>query len=137
MLDKDFSIQKTAEPLAPVHSGERITELDVLRGFAMMGVLLAYTLWNLGNAAEETYSPTEFALNWLLSALVDSKAYTLLATLFGLGFSIQMMRAEERGVKFVRFYCRRLFALLLIGLGHALLLRNGDVLVEYAVFGFA
>ncbi|HEY0461979.1 MAG TPA: DUF418 domain-containing protein [Pyrinomonadaceae bacterium] len=136
MPDKDFSIQKTAEPMAPVHSGERITELDVLRGFAMMGVLLAYALWNLGNAPEETYSQAQFVLNKVLGWLIDTKAYTTLATLFGLGFSIQLVRARSRGINIVPVYCRRLSVLLLIGLAHALLLRNGDILVPYATMGF-
>src|SRR5204862_5060534 len=53
----------------------------------------------------------------------------------GLGFSIQLRRAEDRGLSIVPVYCRRLFGLLLIGLAHALLLRNGDILVPYAVMG--
>jgi uncharacterized protein len=102
----------------------------------MMGVLLAYALWNLGNAPEETYSQAQFVLNKVLGWLIDTKAYTTLATLFGLGFSIQLGRARSRGINIVPVYCRRLSVLLLIGLVHALLLRNGDILVPYATMGF-
>ena len=132
----DLSIQDAAPPLQPVQPGERIAALDVVRGFALFGVLLAYTLWNLGSPPEDTYSNADRILNWVLSALVDTKFYTLFAFLFGLGFSIQLARAEARGVSIVPVYCRRLLALLLIGLAHALLLRNGDILVPYAVMGF-
>ena len=119
--------------LQPVAPGERIAALDILRGFALGGVLLAYTLWNLGSAAESTYSTLDRALNTLLTALVDTKCYTLLAFLFGLGFALQLRRV---GHDIISVYCRRLLALLLIGLAHALLLRNGDILVPYAMMGF-
>jgi uncharacterized protein len=133
---RDLSIQSASAPLQPVSPGERIPALDVLRGFALFGVLLAYTLWNLGSPPEETYSNADRILNRVLPALVDTKFYTLFAFLFGLGFSIQLTRAEARGISIVPVYCRRLLALLLIGLAHALLLRNGDILVPYAVMGF-
>jgi len=120
----------------PVSAGERILALDVVRGCALSGVLLAYALWNLGSPPEPTYSQADHILDRTLTALVDNKCYTLLATLFGLGFSMQLARAEARGASSVTVYCRRLLVLLLIGLAHALLLRNGDILVPYAVMGF-
>jgi uncharacterized protein len=133
---RDSSIQSAAAPLQPVLPNERIPALDVVRGFALFGVLLAYALWNLGSPPEDTYSNVDRMLNWMLSALIDTKCYTLFAFLFGLGFSIQLTRAEARGSSIVPIYCRRLLALLLIGLAHALLLRNGDILVPYAAMGF-
>ncbi|MCI0389372.1 MAG: DUF418 domain-containing protein [Acidobacteria bacterium] len=132
----DLSIQNAATQIQPVQPSERIPALDVVRGFALFGVLLAYTLWSLGAPPEQTYSQADRILNFVLSTLVDTKFYTLFAFLFGLGFSMQLTRAEDRGVSFVPVYCRRLLSLLLIGLAHALLLRNGDILVPYAVIGF-
>jgi uncharacterized protein len=136
MSDNNLPIQNWATPLQPVKQSERIPSLDVLRGFALFGVLLAFALWNQGSPPEETYGQVDRILDKVLSALVDTKAYTLFAVLFGLGFSIQLMRARERGTSIVPVYCRRLLALLMIGLVHALLLRNGDILVPYAVMGF-
>ena len=136
MLKNDFSMQNVSPLLEPVQSDERIPALDVVRGFALIGVLLAYVLWNLGTPPPETYSTAEKILNFVLTMLIDTKAYTIFATLFGLGFAIQMRRAEARGGNFAQVYCRRLLALLGIGLAHALLLRNGDILVPYAVMGF-
>lgn len=121
--------------LQPVSRDERIPALDVLRGFALFGVLLAFTMWSLGNAPRESYSKINVVLDTVLSVLVDAKFYTLFAFLFGLGFSIQLQRAHAKGISVVPVYCRRLVALALIGLAHALLLRNGDVLVPYAVMG--
>lgn len=137
MAANDLPIRDGATRLEPVKSSERIPALDVLRGFALFGVLLAYALWNLGGPPEEEYSRADQVLNVVMSALVDTKFYTLFATLFGLGFSIQMTRASARGTSIVPLYCRRLLALIVIGLAHALLLRNGDILVPYAVMGFS
>jgi uncharacterized protein len=61
---------------------------------------------------------------------------TLFAVLFGLGFAIQMGRAEARGVRFLSFYSRRLLVLLLLGLAHGILLWWGDILASYALLGF-
>ena len=120
-------------PLQPVAGDERIPALDALRGFALLGVLLAYTLWSLGNPPRESYSQINSVLDTALSVLIDTKFYTLLAFMFGLGFSLQLQRADQRGLNIVPLYCRRLVALALIGLAHALLLRNGDILLPYAV----
>src|SRR5687768_11552321 len=135
MKDNDSYILDATSAMQPLSQSERILALDVMRGFALFGVLLAYAVWNLGSPPEESYSQINIVLNTALSALVDTKAYTLFAFLFGLGFSIQLQRAETRGQSIVPVYGRRLIGLLLIGLAHALLLRNGDILVPYAVMG--
>lgn len=136
MLGNNASIQNAEHALQPVEPSERILALDVLRGFALFGVLVAYALWNLGTPPEQTYSEVDRILERVLTALVDTKAYTLFAVMFGLAFSIQLTRATARGVSVVPAYRRRLLALLLIGLVHALLLRNGDILVPYAAMGW-
>jgi uncharacterized protein len=100
---------------------------------AILGVLVAYTVWNLGGPPLDTYSTAEKLLNFVLATLVDTKAYTLLAFLFGLGFAIQLARAKE---DIIPLFIRRLIALMAIGIIHSLLLRNGDILVPYATMGF-
>src|SRR5437763_3179328 len=66
--------------------------------------------------------------------VVQGKCITLFAFLFGLGFAVQMTRAEERG-RSVSFYPRRLLILLCIGLFHAWVIWPGDILVDYAAVG--
>ena len=119
----------------PVSGQERILALDVLRGFAMVGVLIAYCMWSLGTAPEESWSPLDRRIGDAVGFLIDGKFYTILATLFGLGFSIQLGRASDDATA-VETYCRRLVILAGIGLAHALLLRNGDILLPYALTGF-
>jgi uncharacterized protein len=124
------------EPLGPVSQGERVATLDVLRGFALFGVLLAYTFWSLGTAPEETWTPVDRALAWMQETFVDGKFMTLFSFLFGLGFAIFLDRASARSADPVPIYRRRLLVLLVIGLVHALTLRDGDILAPYAILGF-
>src|SRR4051812_1822338 len=124
-----MAVSAAPQPTAP---GERILALDVLRGFAMFGVLIAYCMWSLGTAPEESYSAFDKGLDQALSFTVDGKFYTTLATLFGLGFSLQLGRASSDKAA-ARLYRRRLAVLAAIGLIHALLLRNGDILLPYAL----
>ena len=127
---------KPINALLPVSPAERINSIDVLRGLAMFGVLIAFAVWNLGGPPANTLGAADKIIEFVLGILVDSKAYTTLAFLFGVGFSIQMARADDRGANIVPVYVRRLIAMMAIGLAHALLLRNGDILVPYATMGF-
>lgn len=120
---------------APTAPGERIVALDVIRGFAMFGVLVAYCVWSLGTLPEESFSRLDRALGDALGFLVDQKFYTLLAFLFGLGFQLQLSRSSAGDAAAARLYRRRLLVLAGFGLVHALLLRNGDILLPYAVAG--
>ena len=119
----------------PVAGRERILALDVLRGFAMVGVLVAYCMWSLGTAPDERWSALDRRIGDFVGFAIDGKFYTILATLFGLGFSIQLGRASN-DASAVETYCRRLAVLAGIGLAHALTLRNGDILLPYALTNF-
>ena len=136
MPDNNLRTEAAANGLLPISPAERINSIDVLRGLAMLGVLIAFAVWNLGGPPSSQLSSFDKILELVLGVVVDAKAYTLLAFLFGVGFSIQMVRAEASGSSIVPVYVRRLFALMAIGLTHALLLRNGDILVPYATMGF-
>ena len=83
----------TTADIQPIAPGDRILALDVLRGFAMCGVLVAYCMWSLGTAPDEQWSPLDRALGRFVGFAVDGKFYTILAFLFGLGFSLQLERA--------------------------------------------
>jgi uncharacterized protein len=119
----------------PVAPGERILELDVIRGFAMFGVLVAYCLWSLGTLPAERFTSLDKGLDQLAGFAVDGKAYSLLAFLFGLGFQLQIGRLGTDDRQSVRLYLRRMLVLAAIGLVHALLLRNSDILLPYAAAG--
>jgi uncharacterized protein len=126
--------------LAPVSPRERVATLDVLRGFALLGVLLAnlYVLYSFRFASRDPMqdSGIDLVARWFMALFVHSRAQTLLTFLFGFGFAVQLVRAQERGQRVLPIYLRRLFALLAIGWCHVLLLSWVDVTWGYAITGF-
>src|SRR5213078_3723034 len=97
-------------------------------------------LWSNLNDWYGTADPTssfDRALAFGQEFLVESRFYTLLCFLFGIGFGIQLLRAAERGRSVQRTYMRRSAALLAIGLVHALVIWHGDILTMYALVSFA
>src|SRR5262245_27699680 len=97
----------------PVAAPERIGATDMLRGWAMFGVL-----WSNLNDWYGTTDPItglDRALAWSQEWLIESRFYSLLILLFGVGFGIQLARARERGTDLRATYVRRAGALLVIG----------------------
>ncbi len=131
------------KPLAPVSATERVVSLDVLRGFALLGILISNMLHFsqpldlMGFRGGWWLGPGDRTADWISIFLVEGKFYPLFSFLFGLGFSIQMDRAASRGLDFRAIYRRRLFILMGFGLAHGIFLWEGDVLMPYAVCGFA
>lgn len=138
---KGFSTVITAAPTA---NNDRYLIMDVLRGFALFGVMLI-NLTELGGetilitkqqlAALPAEKLDEATLFWV-NLLVYDKANTLFAVLFGLGFWVQMQRLEARGAPFAAVYLRRITILLVIGLVHLLLFFAWDILHVYAIAAF-
>jgi len=125
----------------PVAQSDRIQVIDILRGFALLGILLvnmelfSHPVQHVFFGPKEWTGQADQLAVWGIRFLAEGKFYSLFSFLFGLGFALQIQRAEARGTRFVPFYLRRLFILLLIGLAHAIFLWTGDILVLYAVTG--
>lgn len=121
---------------------DRIQLLDIVRGFALFGVLLANLLWtgpalSLTEAERAALPTAEFdsVAELVAELFVFDKANTLFAFLFGLGFAIQLERGERRGGSFLARFARRLGVLFLFGMLHNFLLWFGDILHLYALTG--
>jgi uncharacterized protein len=123
--------------LRPLSGRERLPLVDALRGLAILGVLAAYALWNLGSPPYETWTRLDRVIDLIGALFVDTKFLTIFAFLFGAGTAQQWRRAESRGVSVTAFHLRRMLFLLAVGLLHATLLRNGDILAPYAIMGIA
>ncbi len=131
-----------AVTLTPTSVPERFEFLDVLRGFALFGIITAnmilYSLYlylpEAGKVSMNTYS-TDRILDFLELVLIEGKFYTIFSVLFGIGFSILLTRAQAKGLVFHRFFLRRLFFLYLIGAAHAILFWIDDILQFYALCG--
>ena len=112
---------------------KRYVILDALRGFAILGIILAnypeFSLWTFADPAG--HSAADRVVQALLTFFVDGKFYTLFSILFGMGFAIQLENAEGR----LGTFFRRMGVLLTLGLLHLLFLWSGDILMLYAAMG--
>ena len=122
---------------SPVKPQSRLEFVDVLRGFALIGVLAA----NMSSYSGYSSNPGDTA-DFLdkgiligIQFLVRAKFYSLFAFLFGWGTAVQMLRTADKRIRFVPFYARRMAILLIFGLLHGMLIWSGDILTLYAVLG--
>jgi uncharacterized protein len=128
-----------ATVLSPVDGSERIDALDVLRGFALLGILLMNIEGMVGplsgalTGVDPALTGADRWADAFIYFFVQGKFYPLFSLLFGMGFAVMMQRAAEAGRPFVRIYLRRVLALLAMGLAHALLVWSGDILTTYAL----
>ncbi len=118
--------------MTPVPARQRILELDVLRGFALWGVLVVNMSYDLGPAR----TALDHTVAWVVHHLASEAFYPIFSFLFGAGFALQLNRAAARGARFGRLYTRRLLVLLGFGLAHMAFLWWGDILFLYAMLGF-
>ena len=132
----------TTKDISPVRASERFAILDVLRGFALLGICMAnfpeFSLYNFlpqEVASSMPTAPQDHITRWLLYVFVDGKFYTLFSLLFGIGFSIIIRNAERRGANGFRIFYRRMGLLLLIGSLHLMFIWSGDILMLYALLG--
>jgi uncharacterized protein len=132
----------TAAPAGPVTAAERIASLDVLRGVAILGILVmniyafampfpAYTNPLLMGGTEALNLGTWFFTH----ILFDQKFLSIFAMLFGAGIVLMTGRAEASGARYGRIFYRRQFWLVIFGALHAYFIWFGDILFMYALIG--
>jgi uncharacterized protein len=126
------------DPAVPTTPSERIVTLDILRGFALLGILVVNMSGFSGrNVFDETTAVSDQAAFFVVDVLFSGKFNSLFSMLFAVGFTLQLERLEQRAGGEARWiYVRRLLVLLAIGIAHAILLWSGDVLHMYALLGF-
>jgi uncharacterized protein len=125
--------ETVAHSPAPVDPQRRIEAVDMVRGFALFGVLLV-NMFNFGSGGLFWNEPIdEFA--WSVKRFFfETKSWRLFSLLFGFGFALQFIRIGELRSKFAPVYLRRMIILFVIGAGHALIY-DGDILMQYAELG--
>jgi uncharacterized protein len=135
--------EEAARPAArPVQEPDRIVGLDVLRGVAVLGILIMNIQAFAMPMAAYT-NPTAFGdltgvnlVVWTVSrVLADHKFMTIFSMLFGAGVCLFVERAVASTGRAAGFHYRRMLLLLVVGIAHAFLLFYGDVLVTYALCG--
>lgn len=133
---------KLVEEIAPVRAASRIDSLDVLRGFAVLGILvmniqsfglpmMAY----MNPAIYGDFTGVEYWI-WVVGHLLaDLKFMSIFSMLFGAGIILFTSRIEAKGRSAAGIHYRRMAWLLLIGMIHAYMLWYGDILVMYSICG--
>jgi uncharacterized protein len=140
-----------ADVEAPLAERDRIAALDVLRGFALLGIFIM-NMPGFSHSIFALPTPPASALDAVVATLRDllfaGKFNLLFGFVFGIGFATQMTRLEDaerahaarlgaapRRHRAVQVYLRRLAFLAVVAGVHAMLLWPGDVLVVYAIVG--
>jgi uncharacterized protein len=125
----------------PAAREDRIVALDVLRGVAVGGILLAnaFVFFGLlfdpdGHLQQLPTARVDRVVEFLEHVIVEGKFYSIFSLLFGIGFGLQLSR---RGDVAIGRFRRRLTVLVGIGFVHAVLIWAGDILLLYALLGFS
>ncbi len=141
VVDHASTISPSAKAL-PVQAGERIGYLDLLRGFALAGILFmnirSFGLVFASYANPTLYDPLPIwdLIAWSATTVIfELKFMTLFSMLFCAGILLFTDRAQQKTGQSALLHYRRMIALLIIGLIHAYVIWFGDILVFYAVFG--
>ena len=126
----------------PIDLKNRIHSLDLLRGFAVLGILImnitsfsqismAYMNPKIG-AGLEGYNQYFHGFNFIFA---DTRFMSIFSMLFGAGVILFTQRIEAKGKRVAALHYKRMFWLLLFGLIHAYFIWVGDILVAYAICG--
>jgi len=118
---------------------ERIAVVDVLRAFALLGIILTHAVggYLAGPPPAPDYnvfSPIDRFVDSAADLLTFGKFFSIFALLFGLSFAIQMENADRKGKSFAWRFAWRLLLLFGIGFVHHMFY-SGDILTIYALLG--
>ncbi|MEO6253488.1 MAG: DUF418 domain-containing protein [Ferruginibacter sp.] len=128
------------QKLNPVGANEREIFMDVLRGFAILGIFIA----NLNSFSfyEEGLPPSRFLLpgadhtmSFLHHMFIEGKFYSIFSLLFGWGIALQIKRGMAAGIHSLSTIRRRLLFMMLLGAIH-LMIWTGDIVFFYALLAF-
>lgn len=134
------AITPQEQQLSPLNNANRIQVMDLLRGFALIGIIMMNIEW-FNRPVSELMSfdfqltGADWASSWLVKVFVEGKFYKLFSILFGMGFAIMLIRAQEAERKFGAWFTRRMLALFVFGMAHLIFLWGGDIIHDYAVGG--
>jgi uncharacterized protein len=130
---------------APVTTSERIAAIDVVRGLAMLGILVmnvvefGHPFGAYENPAHSGGATGASLIFWYVqAALFDGKMRALFSMLFGAGMLLiaERMQRKGQGAAAADILLRRCLWLVLFGIVHRFLLQwTGDILYQYGLLG--
>src|SRR5687767_6329722 len=121
---------------------KRIGSIDVLRGVAVLGILLM-NIQTFSMVESAYMNPASYGDLTGINAVIyvfgrlfaDQKFMTIFSMLFGAGIVLMAEKAVSNGRRPASAHYRRMIVLLAVGVAHAYLLWYGDVLTTYAICG--
>src|ERR1044072_7211635 len=126
----------------PIEAKDRIYTLDVIRGFALLGIFIMNMPWFNTSFYVDMSGRDRWTSWWgewtetLNEVLFSGKFNSMFSMLFAIGFTIQLERLEARDPGHATaIYLRRIFWLFVFGAIHMCVFWTGDVLHMYALFG--
>lgn len=136
--------QPPAEEPTTATSQPRVPAVDALRALALLGIL-SVNVWyfvypemlQTGMRSTPVESGADQLVRFVSTVVFEGKSYVVFSFLFGLAFVLAWSSAARASVSVVRRSVRRFAALLILGVLHGVFLFVGDILVAYAVLGFA
>jgi len=110
---------------SPIQQNDRVVIVDIIRGFALVGVLIAnFTGYNYENIPSSVFntisSPFDKALIHFNAVFFEWKFYTTFSILFGYGFGLILSSLEKKNINPNVFFIRRMFWLFVFGVIHTL-----------------
>lgn len=129
------------QALAPVKANEREIFMDVLRGFAILGIFIAnlngFSWYREGLPASGPYllPQADRSMSFLHHMFIEGKFYSIFSLLFGWGIALQFKRAAANDINALPTVRRRLLFMLLLGAAH-LLIWPGDIVFFYGLLAF-
>jgi uncharacterized protein len=122
-----------------MQSRERIVVVDVLRAFALFGIIITHAVNGFLAGPPPgpdfmLFGPLDHLVEKLEHLLTFGKFFTIFSFLFGLSFAIQLRNAAQKGKAFAGRFAWRLVVLALIALVHSAFF-TGDILIVYALLG--
>lgn len=122
--------------LHPLSASNRDRSLDILRGFALAGVLFMFCVSDNGPSYGYTNSLLDEIIAWPKYILIENRMYIMLILIFGIGFHVQLEKAKQNNTSIVPVFTRRIIGLLILGFIHAVLISSRDILMFYGAAGF-
>lgn len=132
------SPKHTHQAMQAVPLQERIAALDVIRGFALIGIFFMNieffnrSIHDLGDGMPQGLTGIDWLASYFVQYFIAGKFWTMFSLLFGMGFAVMLTRANEKGQEFLKPYIRRVIALAIFGACHFIFIWPGDILLSYA-----
>lgn len=129
-------------PLNPISEHNRLINIDIIRGVAVLGILLL-NIQSFSMIIAAYQNPLAYGdftggnqtVYYFIHLFAEQKFMTIFATLFGTGIALMATRQEQKGISARGLHYRRMAILAIVGLIHLYLFWYGDVLFFYAIVG--